>query len=125
MMTMHWWIFTACKRSLRRLCFLRCLSVHGGRGSLLSRGGGLCYSGGWSLSRGISVQGGCLSRVVSVRGVVSVQGGLCPGGSLSRGSLSQGGPGGSLSRETPRRTVRILLECILVQKWSQLLNSAR
>ena len=43
----------------------------------------------------VSVQGGSLSRVVSIQGGVSVwgvsvQGGLCPGGSLSRGSLSRG-----------------------------------
>ena len=39
-------IVTARKRSLRRLCFHRCLSVHGGRG------------GSRSLSRGVSIPGG-------------------------------------------------------------------
>ena len=68
------------KRSLRRLCFHRCLSVH--RGSR-------------SLSRGVSAQGGSLSRVwVSVQGVsvwgVSVQGGLCLTGSLPREDLHPG-----------------------------------
>ena len=63
------------KRSLRRLCFHRCLSVH--RGSQ-------------SLSRGVSAQGGSLSRVwVSVWGV-SVQGGLCLAGSLPREDLHPG-----------------------------------
>ena len=55
-------ITTARKRSLRRLCFHRCWSVHGG---------GLCPGG--LCPGGFSVQG------------VSVQGDLCPGGSLSRG----------------------------------------
>ena len=101
-------IVTARKRSMRRLCFRRCLSVHRGVSvqgvfvwGFLSREvsvhGGLCP--GWSLSRRVPVQG------------VSVQGGLCPrGGSLSggrvsvqRGSLPRGESlsGGSV-RETPR-----------------------
>ena len=63
---------TTHKRSLQRLCFHRCLSVHRG-----------------SLPRGVSVRG------VSVQGI-SVQGGLCPGGLcpgwvLSRGISVQGG----------------------------------
>ena len=53
-------LITARKRSLRRLCFHRCLSVHAG-------GGGE----GWSLSRGVSVWEGSLSD------------GLCKVGSLS------------------------------------------
>ena len=104
---------TARKRSLRKLCFHKCLSVQG-EGGL----GGLCPGG--SLYKG----GFCLG---------SFLGGLCPGGSLSRqgvsvqGDLDQAGGslprGGSLSRrvsvrETPKygneRAVRILLECILV-----------
>ena len=99
-------IFTARKRSLRRLCFHRCLSVHGG---------GL-YGG--SLSSVVSVQGRglCLREGSLSKGGVSVRGGLCPGGpggSLSRGEVSVQGRGlcpgeGSLSRggvsvsETPR-----------------------
>ena len=81
----------------------------------LSRGRDLCPGGG-SLSRGVSVWGGSLSRgglcpraslwgslsteVVSVQGgslfggSLSRDGGLCPGKSLSEGSLSRG----SLSR---------------------------
>ena len=45
-------LITARKRSLRRLCFHRCLSVHGGEG--------------WSLSSGVSVSGG-LCPMVSVK----------------------------------------------------------
>ena len=103
--------------------------------------GGLCP--GWSVFRGLSVQGGLgpggsLSRGFSLAGEVSINGGslskafctggLCPGGSLfkgslSRGSLSRGGfcprglcPGlsGSPAQYSEERTVRILLECILV-----------
>ena len=76
---------TARKRSLRRLCFHRCLSVHRGPGGVsVQRGvclGGLCPEG--SLSRG------CLSGGVSVWGV-SVQGDppygwLCAGGTHPTG----------------------------------------
>ena len=61
---------------------------------------------------GVSVQGGLCSRGVSVR-ERSLSGGL------SRGVSVQGGPclGGSLSGRPPyssKRTVHILLECILV-----------
>ena len=111
-------IFTARKQSLRRLCFHKCLPVH--RGSL-SRGvsvqwGGLC-SGGGLCSRGGLCPGGFLPRgslssvVVSVRGV-SVQGGV----SIQEGVFVQEGVS---VRETPYvyvRAVRILLECILVNK---------
>ena len=131
----------------------------------LSLGGSLSWGlcPGASLSRGVSLQGvfllgnhqgsllwGSLSSVSVPEGSlsygVSVQGHLCPGGlypgtSLSRGSLSrrvsvlgglqrvsvlgvsvQGGlcPGGSLSGRPPpygkERAVRILLECILVMQ---------
>ena len=70
-------IVTTRKRSMRRLCFRRCLSVHRG----VSVQGVLClgfFCPGRSLSRGVFVQG------------VFVQGGLCPGGSLSRGVSVQG-----------------------------------
>ena len=75
----------------------------------LSRGG-LCPSG-VSIWEG-SLSGGSLSRAGSLsRGSLSMGGGgLCPGGGLS---LS----GGSLSWRPPysnKRTIRILLECILV-----------
>ena len=93
-------LVTARKRSLRRFCFHRCLSVHGGGGEYLSWGslsrGGHCHRSlcpgevtvigvsvqGRSLSRGVSVKGGSLSR-----GSLSM-GGLCPAVSMSRGSLS-------------------------------------
>ena len=115
-------VITAHKRSLRRLCFHMCLSVHGG--CLCPEGGvpvkeglypeglcpeglcpnGLCPNG---LCPGVSVQKS-LSRGVSVRSSLSrgiyVQGHLCPGGSLS-GVLCPMGlgpkglcPGTSLSR---------------------------
>ena len=85
-----------------------CDSVHRGvsvQGDLFSKEG--------SLSKGVSVQGalcpgglclggGGLSRGVSVWGI-SVQGGLCQGG------LCQGDPQNGYVR-----SVRILLECILV-----------
>ena len=45
---------------------------------------------------------------------VSVQGGLCPRGSLSRGSLSGWGGGSLFPPYGNERAVRILLECILV-----------
>ena len=47
---------TARKRSLRRLCFYRCLSVHRG-GGVLHPGGGFSIGGG-SPSRGGSPSGG-------------------------------------------------------------------
>ena len=79
-------IFTGCKRSLRRLCFYTCLSVILFTGGVLvSVPGGLC-------------PGGSLSRGSLSRGTLS--GGLCPGGSLSRGVSVWGVPvqGRSLSR---------------------------
>ena len=88
---------TARKRSLRRLCFHRCLSVHSG-GVL-----GFC-PGGLSL-------GGSLSGGVSVRGV-SAQGALSGGGSLSMGGLCQGEPPAPMYGN--EWAVRVLLECILV-----------
>ena len=139
--------------SLWRLCFHRCLFVHrrgvcqggsllGGvsvrwglyRMGSLSNGGGLYWVGSLSSRRG------SLSRwevSVQVRG-------LCPGGfgfSVQVGDLCPGG-GGSLSRleggclsrgvsvrETPPygyvRTVRILLECILVNLFVQYFHHMR
>ena len=105
-------VITARKRSLRRLCFHRCLSVHGRGGWGLCPGGlrpGGLWLGGLCPGRAVSVQGGSLCRGVCLGGIcpeaVSVQGGLCPGGSLS------GRP-----PYCNERAVRILLECILVQK---------
>ena len=115
-------IITAPNRSLRRLCFHRCLSVHRGRdlcqGGFLSRGslsGGLCpgdlcpqwdlYPVGY-LSVGslwVSLSDLSMSRGSLSREGVSVQGrGLCLGkGSLSGEGVSVWGGvsvQGSLSR---------------------------
>ena len=71
-------IFTVRKRSLRRLCFHRCLSVH--RGVSISVQGGLHpVGGGESPSRGVSVQGCLCPEGVSARG-----GGPCPRGISGR-----------------------------------------
>ena len=92
-------VVTSRKRSLRRLCLHRCLSVH--RGISVSVGGG-APSG--ALCSGGSPSGGSLSR-----------------GSLSRGSLSRGvSVQGFSVQDTPRQipppysnewVVGILLEC--------------
>ena len=97
-------IFTARKRSLRRLCFYRCPSVHGG-GMRGCSGGGAC----------VVVLGGGIHGC-SRGGMRGCSGGACvvaPGG-------VRGCSGGV--RDTTRygdtineRAVRILLECILVQ----------
>ena len=112
-------IITAPNRSLQRLCFHRCLSVHRGRdlcqGGFLSRGslsGGLCPGGlcpQWDLypvgylsggSLWVSLSDLSMSRGSLSREGVSVQGrGLCPGkGSLSREGVSVWGGGLCLSR---------------------------
>ena len=74
-------IITACKHSLRRLCFYRCLSVHGGGGVWsqveVPASGGVCSGGGLVL-RGVSCPGRC----------------LVPGG-----CLLLGGPGGDTPRD--------------------------
>ena len=75
-------LITVRKRSLRRLCVHRCLSVHRGGGVSVSVQGGLCPQGvfvqGSLCLRGLCPGGVCVQRV-SVRGV-SIGGGLCPGG---------------------------------------------
>ena len=70
-------VITARKRSLRRLCFYRCLSVHTGEGCFL--GGGLLPPGGCFLQ---GVWGGASSR-----GSASSWGCFLQGGSLPRGVL--------------------------------------
>ena len=78
-------IFTARKRSLRRLCFYRCVSVHRG-GAYVAGGGGVCGGGerAW------------------------------PGG-MRGGGYGAGGRAWQIPRDTVNeRAVRILLECILV-----------
>ena len=113
-------IFTACKRSLRRLYFTRvCHSVH--RDGVPALGGGVsCPGGVWSggcLVRGVPALGGCL-----VLGVACSRGGACswgclvPEGSSPGGCLLWGVPGGEPPRWLLLRAVRILLECILVMK---------
>ena len=92
-------IFKACKRSLRRLCFHRCLSVQNGvciparngqRGVCVSQNdmgqggvcpGGVCPGGvcpGGCLPRGMSVQG-VRAGVCSVRVSAQGEGGVFPG----------------------------------------------
>ena len=94
-------IFTARKRSLRRLCFHRCLSVCLG-GSLSKEGslyrGDLCP--GVISVQGISVLEGSLSRggvSVQERGSLSRRGDLCQGVSVQKGLCL-----GVSVRETPR-----------------------
>ena len=83
-------IFTARKRSLRRLCFYRCVSVQGGglhpggggfsiqEGGFSIRGGGVLHPGGVLLRGGFSIPGG-------VGGSPS---GQCAGGTHSTGMHS-------------------------------------
>ena len=78
-------LFTARKRSLRRLCFYRCLSVH--RGGCPSKGGfsirgGSPSKGGFSIQGGFSIRGGSPSG-----GILHPRGVLHPGGSPSGGVL--------------------------------------
>ena len=84
-------LITTRKRSLRRLCFYRCLSVH---------------RGGFSIGGGFSIWGGSPSG----------GGALHPGGGV--GVLHPGGVGfsipGGVLHPVNVRAVRILLECILV-----------
>ena len=87
-------IITARKRSLRRLCFYRCLSVHMG-------GGGACVAGGHAW-----------------------QGGVCGGGCVWWGEV-RGRGGGRVLHTVNERTVRILLECILVIKMKSFINFAK
>ena len=130
---------TARKRSLRRLCFYRCLSVHrggvdgrgvcvaggmhGGEGGygvgMCGRGGGMYGRGGGMCGRGACMTGG------------HVWWGSCMvgGGVHGRGHVWQGacmhGRGAMHAMHTPPSQIlqdminewvaRILLECILVQ----------
>ena len=88
-------IFTAHKRSLRRLCFYTCLSFcpHWGGG------GGVC-------GRGVCMAGGHVW-----------QGGVCGGGCAWQGGMhaTHAAPRHHEIRSVNTRAVRILLECILVQ----------
>ena len=142
-------IFTARKQSLRRLCFHRCLPVHGsmyGRGGMCSRGGhawkGSCMAGG-QVWRGGGMHGTHIPRQI-LRDTVNERvvrillecilvepcfffwGGLCLGVDLCQGDPPYG----------KERAVCILLEWILVlvcecsfsyytQRWSGLSNPTR
>ena len=57
-------IFTARKRSLRRLCFYRCVSVHSGGGFSI---GGVLHRGGVSIRGGSPSWGGLHPGGVSIR----------------------------------------------------------
>ena len=79
------YLVTAHKRSLRRLCFYRCVSVHRGGGFSILGGspswGGFSIPGGFSILGGVSIPGGC-----------SIPGGSPSGGLLHpRGALHLGG----------------------------------
>ena len=98
---------TARKRSLRRLCFYRCLSFCPGEGTCMVAPGGRVW-----LLRG---RGGCM---VALGGMHSCSGGCAW---LLLGGVC-GCSGGGHAWDTTRygdtineRAVRILLECILVQ----------
>ena len=86
-------VITAHKRSLRRLCFYRCLSVH--RGGMRGCSGGAC----------VVARGACM---VALGGHAwLLWGGMC--------GCSRGGPAWFFRWDTVNeRAVRILLECILV-----------
>ena len=67
--TMNDAVMTSRKRSLRRLCFYTCLSVHGG-----SAPGGCLLPGG-ACSRGVPAPGAACSEGVCFRGGACSQGG--------------------------------------------------
>ena len=91
---------------LRRLCFYRCVSVH--------KGGGIpaCLAGGIPACLATGLRGVC-SQWSLVPGVPA-QGGLVPGVPAPGGCLLRGCGDPPESRQLLLRTVRILLECILV-----------
>ena len=105
-------IFTARKRSLRRLCFYRCLSVHGGA----------CVAEGSVHGKGGHMWGVCMGGEACMAGGVGGRGGMHGGGCAWRGHVWQGGMHGraggrvwQILRDTVNeRAVCILLECILV-----------
>ena len=114
-------IITTLQRSLRRLCFHRCLCVHGG--GVCFRG--VCIREGFA-SRGVCIQrglhpGGLHPRAVCIGGGHLHAGGLQLGASASGGSASRGiwadyapSPNRIQQDTVNERAVRILLECILV-----------
>ena len=105
-------LITARKRSLLRLCFYRCVSVH--RRGCVWQGGhawqGACVAGGhawWGacMAGGHVWQGACMARGEGVhgRGACMVGGMHVPPRQMLR-----------LQHTVNERAVRILLECILV-----------
>ena len=81
---MERFLFTTCKRSLRRLCFYRCLSVHGGghawQGEACMVGG--CMAGGMC-GRGCAWQGACVDEW---QGGMHGGGGMCGSGHAWQGA---------------------------------------
>ena len=92
-------IITTRKRSFRRLCFYRCVSVH--RGVHASKGGACMLPGGHASGGHACFPGG----VRGCRGACLVAGGHV---------WLQGGVHGIGQDTVNERAVRILLECILV-----------
>ena len=110
-------IVTARKRSLRRLCFYMCVSVH--KGGMRGRRGGACVVGGHAWG-GMCSRGACMGWHVW-------QGACMVGGMRGRGHSGGHAWGGwgvrgrgacvpwQISWDTVNeRAVRILLECIPV-----------
>ena len=122
-------LITASKRSLRRLCFYRCLSVHRGgirgcRGACVAKVGGMHGEGGirgegghvwW---RGVCVaKGACVAKggmhgkrggMHGKGGVCMVKGGMCGEVGVCAWDMTRYGD------TINEPAVRILLECILV-----------
>ena len=115
-------IITACKRSLRRLCFYRCLSVHMGGACMVAPGGHAWLSWGVCMvARGVHVffEG----HAWFFRGVHGFFGGCMVFSGGQRRSwffggvcmVFWGGMHGFFGWDTVNeRVVRILLECIFV-----------
>ena len=86
-------LITTRKRSLRRLCFYRCLSVyrrgmHGRWVCVL----GVCMAGGMHTWQGVSMAGACMAGGCVVGGCVV--GGCVVGGCVVRGPAWHAGPTG-------------------------------
>ena len=94
-------LFTARKRNLRRLCFYRCLSVHGG-GHVWQRA---CMAGGgWGCARqGGMHGGGCVWQGACMVGGMRGRGHACAPANTTR-----------YGDAVNEQVVRNLLECILV-----------
>ena len=100
-------VITARKRSLRRLCFYRCLSVHGGA----------CMGGVWQggvHDRGACVAGGVHGRGCVVAGMCGRRS-VCGEGCVWWGCAWHACPQQILQDTVNEQAVRILLECILVK----------